>query len=225
MAESYPVFGRPALARRRVVPVATRGNAVLLCDGSHVGSHVWPTGEEVLPDEPDSADLSDRTEPEDSAGEVASAEARAEPEGVSVREHRAEPSVHREEPPRERADTGSAAAQQAEPDVVSNALAVIPDAVTSALIPFEPSRPLGQAGSPESPRRLGQEQPGPSAAAQGGPKVTVEINVQTTLRFTVELPPDAALDLVNEALEGSEGHETTGQIGDDNQAEGGETTR
>lgn len=42
---TFPVVHRPDAATLRMVAVARREGSVLLCDNSHDGDHLWPTGD------------------------------------------------------------------------------------------------------------------------------------------------------------------------------------
>ena len=58
--QSFPVQHRTGLAVRRLVSVDRTDSAVLLCDESHDGPHVWPNGDKVgetrFPDPPSQPD-------------------------------------------------------------------------------------------------------------------------------------------------------------------------
>jgi hypothetical protein len=51
LPDRFPVQPRAELATRRPPVVATRAGEVLLCDGQHEGPHIWPDGDEAVPEE------------------------------------------------------------------------------------------------------------------------------------------------------------------------------
>ncbi len=52
MPNVWPVQNRPGVATLRAVEVDRRPEAILYCDGAHIGPHFWPDGEIVAGHDP-----------------------------------------------------------------------------------------------------------------------------------------------------------------------------
>jgi hypothetical protein len=72
----------------------------------------------------------------------------------------------------------------------SSSLALVADRISSALVPLPVDTNTRESRAEQSPPSRGEEQES-SEWEQAGAKMTIEVSVQTTVRFTVELPPSS----------------------------------